>query len=240
MTDNKYFVKKKHAGRAIIIQARMNSDRFPNKVMQPLAGAPLVEYVYRRCSLSSDKVVLVATSDDPSDDILYKYCIKHNIPVMRGDLHNVLKRYIQASELVNAWYIIRVCADTPFIDILLIDELLKILINEHLDYVSFNRDTCAAAFYSEAVTQGALKRAASLTDVKEDIEHVTKFIIDNPDIFLTKFLNAGLNPESIKKLRLTIDYPEDILRANTIVSKLKNKMSFASQEIISIASKIEW
>ena len=75
---------------AIIIQARMSSARFPGKMMLPLYNnTPLVEYVYERCKTSSVKNILVATSDDKSDDKLYNYCKRNSIPIARGSIKNV-------------------------------------------------------------------------------------------------------------------------------------------------------
>ncbi len=222
---------------AIIIQARMSSLRFPKKMMAHLSGMPLIEYVYNRCRKSSVGKVLVATSNDRSDDELYDYCKKIQIPIVKGSLDSVLKRYIQAGCWTDADYIVRVCGDTPFVDIFLIDRLLKELISEKLDYVSFDKDTIASGFYSEAVTLGALKKVLLLTNDKEDLEHVTRFIIRNRKMFLAKFMKVKLNPEFIKDIRLTIDYPEDINTANIITDELKGNFLFSSSEILDIVKK---
>lgn len=220
---------------AIIIQARMSSRRFPGKMMSRVSGLPLVHYLYKRCAGSSVKKIMVATSEDRSDDVLYDYCVKNNIPVVRGSLDNVLERYIKASDLAGAHYIARVCGDTPFFDLSLLELALETLIDEGLDYVSLDRLTCAAGFYSEALTVAALKKAAMMTDDKESLEHVTKYIIDNKDRFRTKFLNADLNPEFVKGLRLTVDYPEDIVSSGNILRNLKDGLSFTSAEVLEAA-----
>ena len=222
---------------AIIIQARMSSSRFPEKMMSCLFSMPLIEYVYKRSQKSSADKILVATSNGVSDDTLYNYCKENNIFAMRGSLNNVLERYIQAGDLLDVDYIVRVGGDTPFVDIFLADMLLDVLIHEKLDYVSFNRKTCASGFYSEAVTLQALKKIAVLAKAKEDLEHVTKFIIDNREKFLTKFIDPDLNPESVKNIRLTVDFPEDIQRANAIVDALPDKFSFNSKDILNIIEK---
>lgn len=225
---------------AIIIQARMSSSRFPGKMMTCLNGSmPLIEYLYERCRNSSVKNILIATSEDKSDDELYDYCKKNNISVMRGSLNNVLERYIQAAESTGADYIVRVCGDTPFVDISLTDVFLGILIYEKLDYVSADRRTCSSAFYSETVTLRALKEARSLTDNKEDFEHVTKYIIDHREEFLVKFLDVRLNPAFMKGLRLTIDYFSDLQLVGRIIDRLNNKLLFSSKEILNIISRKE-
>lgn len=210
----------------------MSSARFPGKMLSLISGFPLIEYIYRRCRLSAMNNIIMATSDDASDDVLYSFCIKRNIPVMRAELHNVLRRYIRAAELMHAQYTIRVCGDTPFVDISLVDILLKTLINEKRDYVSFNTNTCAAGFYSEAVTLEALKKTEASTTAKENLEHVTKFIIEHPELFSTKFIDTDLNPDFVKATRLTIDYPEDIQTANILLEDLTDKFSFSSRDIL--------
>ena len=63
-----------------IIQARMSSSRLPGKVMMPLAGRPMIWHITNRlrcCQLVTD--IIVATSTDPSDDELARYCLENNI-----------------------------------------------------------------------------------------------------------------------------------------------------------------
>ena len=95
---------------AIIIQSRMSSQRFKGKMMAPIFGEiPLVEYIAKRCQRSNVKNILVATSDESSDDVIVEQCQKNDIPVMQGDLNNVLRRYVQTAEYLNAEYVVRLC-----------------------------------------------------------------------------------------------------------------------------------
>jgi len=222
---------------AIIIQARMSSARFPGKMMSNISGMPLVRYIYERCKRSSVKDVIVATSDDASDDVMYKYCKDNGIQIMRGSLDNVLKRYIQAADLVGAEYIVRVCGDTPLVDIMLIEKLLDMLASGGFGYVAPDRGSCAPAFYSEAVTLQALKKAIGLTMSKEGLEHVTKYILDNEKVFNARLIDAKLNPDFIKATRLTIDYPEDLDRVNAVINELRDRLHFSSEDVLDIVRK---
>ncbi|OGW75335.1 MAG: hypothetical protein A2Z72_08390 [Omnitrophica bacterium RBG_13_46_9] len=223
---------------AIIIQARMCSQRFPGKMLYNiLDNMPLVRFVYERCRQSLVRKVLVATSEDKSDDVLYEYCINNKMPVIRGSLTDVLGRYIKAADFLNAEYLARIGGDTPFVDISLVVSFLNTLISEKLDYVSAKRETCASGFYSETVTLKALKRAARSTRDKEDLEHVTRFIINNKERFLTKFTNAELNPEFVRETRLTIDYPRDMETAGAIIDELRDRLSFTSKEVLDVVRK---
>jgi spore coat polysaccharide biosynthesis protein SpsF len=100
----------------------MSSSRLPGKVLLDIAGRPMLQHVIERIRRANmiDGIV-VATTTDPSDDILEQYCHKHLIPCYRGSLADVLDRYYQAALQLQAEVIIRLTADCPLIDPNLID-----------------------------------------------------------------------------------------------------------------------
>lgn len=222
----------------IIIQARMSSKRFSGKMLSLIGGLPLVEYIYERSKRHYSKNVLIATSVDSSDDALYNLCLDKKIPVFRGSLSNVLDRYINAAIRFGAKNIVRICADTPFVDFSLCETLLEYLKSENVDYVSFVKETCLPCFYSEAFTLDALRKASALTKEDEDLEHMTRFFIRNPELFLIKLEKANLSPEFAKDFRLTIDYPEDLERVNAVINRLKDKFCFNSNELLEVAREL--
>jgi len=61
-----------------IVQARMGSTRMPGKVLQPLAGAPMLQRQLERVQRATtlDQIV-VATSDDPSDEPIAEVVGRH-------------------------------------------------------------------------------------------------------------------------------------------------------------------
>lgn len=222
----------------IIMQARMSSKRFQGKMLSLIGGLPLVEYLYERSKQRRLKNVFIATSTDFSDNALYDFCVLKNIPVFRGDLDNVMARYINAAGWSGAKNIVRICADTPFVDFSLAAALFGYLKTGNADYVSFTKETCLPCFYSEAFTLEALRKAALLTRENEDMEHVTRFFIRNPGLFSIRWIDSDLNPEFARNFRLTIDYPEDMDRANAVIKELKDKFSFTSNEVLGVIRKI--
>jgi spore coat polysaccharide biosynthesis protein SpsF len=100
-----------------IIQARMSSSRLPTKVMIDIAGKPILQHMLERLrrATSLDGVAL-ATTVDPSDDILERFCKKQDLPCYRGSLQDVLDRYYQAANQFRADVIVRLTADCPLID----------------------------------------------------------------------------------------------------------------------------
>src|SRR5512139_1718853 len=100
-----------------IIQARMSSSRLPGKVMLEAAGKPILQHMLERVKQASSlDGIALATTVDPSDDILARFCQKHHLPCYRGSLQDVLDRYYQAANQFRADVIVRLTADCPLID----------------------------------------------------------------------------------------------------------------------------
>ena len=225
--------------KAILIQARLTSSRFPNKMLAEIEGYPLCERVYRRCvgSQNADNVI-VLTSDELSDDKLANMCLDKNIPVYRGSLNNVLDRFVSAANLFNVDYVIRVCGDSPFVDIDILDYILSSdeLMTEY-DYISLCN--CLNGFLFEIVKTDILKNISNSSDLSEaDREHVTKYIRDRSDSFKCLFVEANLRPKELEHYTLTVDYPADMEITERICKDLKG-FDFKSSDVLEILQKIK-
>ena len=111
----------------IIVQARMSSSRLPGKVMKTVAGQPLLGYLLDRLEKIENKQrVVVATSEDNSDDPINLYCDTRQIECLRGPLNNVAKRIYQALEKTHAKAFVRISADSPLLDPALVEKAQKV------------------------------------------------------------------------------------------------------------------
>ena len=200
-----------------------------------IGDVPLVEFIYKRCRLSSEAdFVAVITSDDRTDDVLYDYCVERQINIFRGDLDNVLDRYIKAAEFYHSDVICRVCGDSPFVDVGLIDRMFQIIGDEKCDYVAPDQEHCIAGLDSEVFTIDALRRVVVKATSKDDLEHVTHYIRNHAGDFNLKIITAELRHESLRDAVLTVDYPEDLLLGNSILGVLGNGHSFSSDDIFRV------
>ena len=74
-----------------IIQARISSSRLPAKIMLNVCGKPLLLHLVERIKKSKIiKKVIVATSKETEDELIYDLCKKNKIDVFRGNLKNLL------------------------------------------------------------------------------------------------------------------------------------------------------
>lgn len=92
-----------------IVQARTTSSRLPGKVLQEIAGQPMLVHVVERTSRARmvDQVV-VATTTDPADEPIVELCVTQGYACFRGSLHDVLDRFYQAAQVFDAGVIVRI------------------------------------------------------------------------------------------------------------------------------------
>lgn len=208
-----------------IVQARMSSTRLPNKVLLPLAGKSVLSQVFNQLSFSKliNKVVL-ATSIDKSDDQLEEWAINNEKDFFRGSLENVLERFICAARKFNADIVIRITADCPLID----PELVDICITEFIqgDYAYFtntNPPTFPDGLDCEIIKLSALERAYKEAKLKSEIEHVTPYIRNHPEIFKIGNYSSEKNYEFH---RWTLDNEEDYEVIKRIYNELYEEGKF--------------
>jgi spore coat polysaccharide biosynthesis protein SpsF len=75
------------------IQARTGSSRYPGKVIEDVAGRPMIVQQYLRVQSSNlFQKILVATTDSHKDNVLCQILDTYNIEYFRGSEPNVLGR----------------------------------------------------------------------------------------------------------------------------------------------------
>ena len=219
----------------IIIQARMSSTRLPGKVLLPLHNKTVLDYV---CSRSKKVVmaneVIVATSVDVSDDKIEMHCIKNKYNVFRGSLDDVLDRYYKAAKKYNADVIVRITADCPFIDYVIVNKMVKKFINSNNDYYYLGGNFPDGLDCSIIRFQ-ALEKAYNEAYLKSDREHVCPYIEKNNDIFNIDFMNYKFD---LYNYRWTLDHDNDyIFLKETIAHMEGDKEFFLSDDIIATLKK---
>ncbi len=194
-----------------VIQARMGSTRLPGKVLKPIAGKPLLWHIVHRlrgCHLLED--IAVATSVNPADEAIVEWCNQEGVTVVRGPEDDVLARFAQAAEKLDADIIVRVSSDAPFIDAGFVDHLVATLIEQDGDYVLLEEGAETAHVGVDPFSRRALDRL--MMDAAHDPaarEHVTGYFKLNPGF--VKVVRAAPYPALARKVaRLTIDTPDDL------------------------------
>jgi len=219
----------------IIVQARMGSTRLPNKVLKKINGIPMLIFQYLRLKeVKRANLICVATSIEEKDDIIVQLCLNNNIKYFRGSESNVLKRYFDAANNVNADLIVRVNSDCPLIDPFEIDKVIeKWLVNKKVDYVSnILEETFPLGMHIEVFSKKILDTAYHEAKKDDEKEHVTPYIYRNPDKF--KLLSV-VSKENLSHHRWTVDYEEDIEFVKSVAERLMPiKKIFQMKDIIEL------
>ena len=220
-----------------IIQARIGSTRLPGKVLMKINGTPQLEMMLSRVSKSEllDEFI-VATSNEFIDDKIEVFCKDYNYNLYRGSENDVLSRYYECAKKFNADIVVRLTADCPLIDPIIIDRVVKFYIEKNVDYASNTvppeTNTFPDGSDVEVFSFEALKRAHCEAVSLKDREHVTFYFWKKNNGFKTTQLKQK---KDWSNYRITVDYIEDLKVIEKIMKKLKQKNSFGDlSEIISI------
>lgn len=202
-----------------LLQARMSSSRFPGKVIADLGGMPMIAFMIERVRAAQtiDETVVV-TSVDPSDDPLAGALEGLGVPVIRGPLDDVLSRYAMAAERTSADVIVRLTGDCPLIDPEIIDSVVAARTAAGADYASnVDPPSFADGLDVECFTRAALDRADREARDPAEREHVTLWM-RTAKAAMDRVNVVGLVDSS--RLRLTVDYPDDLTVVRRLVDRL--------------------
>jgi len=241
-----------------IIQARMSSSRLPGKVLQEIGGKPMLQHVVERAQRArSLDAVLVATTSDPSDNPIADFAAAQGLLCYRGSLHDVLDRYYQAARLYQPQNIVRITADCPLIDPLLIDQTVSLLsLAAGADFACnrlpppFGR-SFPIGLDVEVCSFAALERAWREATAAFHREHVMPYLYEG--VSLTEQISisqnhsaaAGFSPRNFRiaqlhhrpdygDLRWTVDTAEDLAALREIFAHLETKADFSWYDALEV------
>jgi len=224
---------------AFIIQARLGSRRFPNKVLKKINEKTVLEHVISRIkNVNFKNKIIIATTNNKKDKEIIKIAKKNNCSFYAGSENNVLERFYKTAKKFKIKNLIRISADSPFIDPRIIEKAYKIYKKKKYDYVSnIINPSYPKGMSVEFFNYKSIEIAYNLAISEFDKEHVTPFIYKRPDIF--KLKNFKLK-KSYRKYRFTVDYRKDLIFCKKIykkICKLKIDDIFSMKNLITLTKK---
>lgn len=204
-----------------IIQARMGSSRLPQKVLMELGGTASILHTVRRAQAAKLlEHVIVATTDDTSDNTLAEFLAKENVDCFRGDENDVLKRYYDCFQNFprkqEVQGIVRITGDCPLIEPAIIDRVLQYYLDNNLEYCGTN-ETFAEGLDTEVFAPKVLKETHRQAKLLSEREHVALYIHNNKQKFRYDKIS---NPTQDGHIRITLDEDADYQVLKTIFEKL--------------------
>ena len=227
----------------LIIQARMNSQRLPGKVLKPILGKPMLSYLIERVKRVSEiNEIVLATTIHNSDEPVADLGRKQRVTVFRGSEEDVLSRFYEAAKLCKADAVVRVTGDCPVIDPNIVGQVIRCFKEKcrNVDYVSnILKRTYPRGLDTEIFSFKALQEAFEEGASPFEREHVTPFIYNQPNRFRLASVEYPLN---LSKHRWTVDTREDFELLQNIISSLyPSNPSFTLEDILElIQAHPEW
>ncbi|MDD4136279.1 MAG: glycosyltransferase family protein, partial [Methanoregula sp.] len=181
--------------------------------------------------------LVVATTTLPADDCIVSVCRDHDWHCFRGSEPDVLDRYYRCAREAGAEIVIRLTADCPLIEPAIIDRVVATFTGASpgVDYASniVPRRTFPQGLDTEVMSFSALERSWNEDKDPALREHVTQYILRNPD----KFTVAGvMHDRDLSGLRWTVDTKEDFRFVQEVYSFFGNNR-FTWQDVLDLMEK---
>jgi spore coat polysaccharide biosynthesis protein SpsF len=235
-----------------IIQGRMSSSRLPGKILADIAGQPMLQRVFIRTSRAATvNETIFATTTDPTDDPVAEYCDFSGIPFTRGSLYDVLDRYYQTAEQAKADVVVRITADCPVIDPVLIDDVVNTLFDGEYDFVCNRLPPPWHRMYPigldvEACTFKVLTEAWKSAKEPQHREHAMPYFYEGVQLsVVSRQSSEGISPRGFKvallhyitdfgDYRWTVDTPKDLEFIREIYSRFNGRDDFSWKEVLDL------
>ena len=216
---------------AAIIQARMGSTRFPGKSVRLLNGRSILEHIIIRLQQVPEiDQIQLATTEAEIEAPLIEIAKKNKVAVFQGSEEDVLKRFIQAGETIEAQHIVRICGDNPLTDIPLLRSLITAHLESHADY-TVSSDPIPLGTGCEVVCLETLKKIEDQARELKYREHVTTWFHDHNDKFTITRIGAPSYLRN-RNFRLTVDTPQDFSLMEKIFSELNPHPTIDLEDVL--------
>ena len=199
----------------------MGSSRLPGKILKKIdKDYTVLDSVLNQLQESKfiEKIIIATTVLD-EDQKVVSFCNKKNIPYYKGHPYDILDRYYECAKQFSISAIVRITSDNPLIDPTLVDQVIKKFSSDGYDYVAnFIKRTFPYGTEAEIISFSALEKIWKKAKKPSEREHVTSYILNNPEEF-----NIGeiQNSENLSHLRWTVDRENDLELVKNLVSKIK-------------------
>lgn len=228
--------------KAAIVSIRSTSSRRPRKCFAKIAPQlSMTQVILRRASKMNPDLVILATSDDPSDDELVEHVNSEDVEVFRGALKNKIKRWHDCFNHFKIDQAIMVDGDDPTFDYEVGRRGLNQLSQTDADMVS-SCTTMIPGLFTHGFHKNGIEKLLKFAPTRDiDTDVITKFVE------AAKLNRHFISPLPLEKgnpdVRLTVDYEEDI----DFYRQLYNRVNYLdpSSQIIKEAlksklNKINW
>lgn len=199
------------------LACRVNGSRLYGKPLQLLDVARRVSVLDHMialcCTEPSISHIVLGVADGPANEPFHETARRHGITAIRGDEHDVLQRLIQCAEAADGTDVFRVTTESPFIYYEAVADAWRHHVEAGNDVTVI--DGLPEGSHFEIFRLEALRRSHELGDDRHRSELCSLYIREHRDAFQLSVLPVPVWVQR-QDLRLTIDYPEDLVLCRRI------------------------
>jgi len=216
---------------AVVLQARLDSTRLPEKALLLLDGKPFVFRVMESLNhIGADLKILACPEDSLAS--FAPLADEAGFQIHAGPKEDVLERYCQVIRRFSIKRVIRATGDNPFV----FPDAAKVINDEAIslnaDYAGYFGLPIGAGV--ESVSAAALLQAGEQAASPYEREHVCPYLYNHPELFRLHrpLVHARWQDCAEKTIRLTVDTKEDFDRAQKLYAAFGSEQERYSGEAI--------
>jgi len=182
--------------------------------------------------------VVIATSTDPSCQVIEELACRLRVGCYRGSEDDVLDRVLQAARSADAGLIVETTGDCPLLDPEVVDRVIEAFQSSQVDYCSNVLErTYPRGMDVQVFPLRVLEEVAGITQDPVDREHVSLYIYEHPERYRLHNVASDL-PQKYWDLRLTVDTAEDFALIRTIYEELyPQKPAFGLLDVLELLER---
>lgn len=206
------------------LACRVQGSRLYGKPLQNLdikEGITILDHMISLIkTIPSIQDIVLGISEGDANSPFIELAQRRNINYIIGDQQDVLKRLIQCGHKANGTDIFRVTTESPFFYYDMVDAAWEQHKKNGNDVTTI--DGLPEGCHFEIYTIAALEKSHSLGDSRHKSELCSLYVREHRDDFKIEVLPIPPPLERLD-LRLTVDYPEDLVLCRKIYEHLKNQ-----------------
>ena len=217
----------------IFIPVRLGNTRLPGKALRLCNDKPILFYLLERLKKSKKvRNIVVCTTKNSEDNELENALLDNGHIVFRGSEKDILDRFFEASKKFNPDFIINVDGDDIYTDPILIDNMVEEYEKtdaDFIDMIDFPFGFRSVGFKRSALEYVCKNKMSTNTETgyRDFFYSISSF--KHHKMFFDKKITCS------SKIRLSLDYTEDLSLAEIIIKKLGN--NFSLMEILELFKK---
>jgi spore coat polysaccharide biosynthesis protein SpsF (cytidylyltransferase family) len=214
----------------VFIPVRLGSSRLPKKAMRQVNGKPIIKYLIERLQNTKKiRKLVICTTTSNLDDELVEYMRKERIDFFRGNVHDILIRYLDATNEFGTDFIVNVEGDDIYTDPVCVDKIVEEFEKTNADYIDIAEMPFGLS--PSGIKTMALQKVCSIKKTNNTETGYKRFFTET-NMFEVKHIKLEKTLKFSPNTRLTLDYQEDLDLAKEIFTNMGN--NFHKEDIVDL------